>query len=399
MKHQDRLYAGILADHLAQCRQMAFVTGPRQVGKTTTCRALGSVYLDWDNEDHRATILAGPGDVAAYAALDEQHVKRPVIVFDELHKYKHWKGFLKGFFDTYEDRARVIVTGSSRLDVYRRGGDSLMGRYFLFRMHPLTVGELLRTETPSNCMAPPRDIASQNWNALLEHGGHPEPFIQRSQRFSRRWRGLRHQQLFREDIRDLTRIQDVDQMAVLGKLLAQRSGEQLVYASLAKAVRVSEPTVRNWVSTLCSLHHGFLVSPWHRNVNKALRKEPKWFLRDWSGIEDTGRRAETFVACHLLKAAHLWTDLGLGDFEVRYIRDKQKRAVDFLMIRDDTPWFLVEVKHAERDLSPNLAFFQQQTDCQHAFQVVLEKPFVDDDCFRRHRPTVVAARTFLSQLP
>jgi len=399
MKVRERLYSTILKDHLATCRQMAFVAGPRQVGKTTTCRALGSAYLDWDNEDHRALILAGPGKVAAHIGLDEQTSSMPVVVFDELHKYRRWKLFLKGFFDTYEDRLRVIVTGSSRLDVYRRGGDSLMGRYFLFHMHPLSVGEIARTNLPATCTQTPTEIADGDWQALLRHGGHPEPFLQRSDPFSLRWRQLRHSQLFKEDVRDLTRIQELDQLAILGKLLSERSGCHVVYASLARAVRVSEHTVRSWITALSSLHHGFLVKPWHRNVTKALRKEPKWFLRDWSGIPDPGQRAETCVACHLLKAAECWTDLGLGNFELRYLRDKQKREVDFVMIRDDQPWFLVEVKHADTALSPSLRHFQQQTKSEHAFQVVMEKPYVDQDCFIHHRPLVVSARTLLSQLP
>lgn len=399
MKTKDRLYTSILVEHMADCRQMAFVAGPRQVGKTTTCRALGTAYLDWDNEDHRAVILGGPGKVAAFAKLDEQSLQSPVIVFDELHKYSRWKGFLKGFFDTYEDRTKIVVTGSSRLDVYRRGGDSLMGRYFLFHMHPLSVGELVRTDVPAACVARPAPISDEDWQAVLRHGGHPEPFLKRTDRFSLRWRQLRHAQLFKEDIRDLTRIQEIDQLVMLGKLLSERSGEQLVYAGLARAVRVSEHTVRNWIGTLCSLHHGFLVRPWHRNVTKALRKEPKWFLRDWSGIADAGQRAETYVACHLLKAAECWTDLGMGRFELGYLRDKQKREIDFIMIRDDKPWFLVEVKRTETALAPALTHFQAQTGCEHAFQVVLEKPFVDEDCFTAHRPRVVSARTFLSQLP
>jgi uncharacterized protein len=399
MKVRKRLYSTILEDHLTACRQMAFVAGPRQVGKTTTCRALGSAYLDWDNEDQRELILGGPGKVAAQIGLDEQTPSMPVVVFDELHKYSRWKLFLKGFFDTYEDRVRVIVTGSSRLDVYRRGGDSLMGRYFLFHMHPLTVGETARTDLPTTCIQAPTEIADCEWQALLRHGGHPEPFLQRSGPFSLRWRQLRHSQLFKEDVRDLTRIQELDQLAILGRLLSERSGCQIVYADLARTVRVSEHTVRSWITTLSSLHHGFLVKPWHRNVTKALRKEPKWFLRDWSGIADPGQRAETCVACHLLKAAECWTDLGLGSFELRYLRDKQKREVDFVMVRDDQPWFLVEVKHGDTALSPTLRHFQEQTKSEHAFQVVMEKPFVDQDCFTHRRPLVVSARTLLSQLP
>jgi hypothetical protein len=398
MKTLPRVYGTILTDELRDHRQMAFVAGPRQVGKTTTCCELADVYLDWDNEDHRTLILSGPAAVAAHAGIErltEQHTR---IVFDELHKYKRWKQFLKGFFDTYEDRVRIMVTGSSRLDVYRKGGDSLMGRYFLYHMHPLSVAELCRPQPPATIPREPMHLDDSRWKALWEHGGHPEPFAKRSPRFSLRWRKLRRQQLLREDIRDMTGIQDLDQLAVMARLLTEHSSDQLIYTNLAKQVRVSENTVRSWIATLCSLHFGFVVKPWFRNVSKALRKEPKWFLRDWSGITDTGRRTETFCACHLLKAVEGWTDLGLGTFELRYLRDTQKREVDFLVVRDNEPWFLVEAKHGRPGLSPHLRHFQSQTGAQHAFQISLDAAYVNADCFSRKEPVVVPARTFFSQL-
>lgn len=161
---------------------------------------------------------------------------------------------------------------------------------------------------------------------------------------------------------------------------------------------MSVDTVKRWVDLLTRLHFGFIVRPWFANVTKALRKEPKWFLRDWSGIADDGARAETLVACHLLKAVEAWTDLGLGDFDLRYLRDKLKREVDFLVVRDRRPWFLVEVKAADTALSQALAHFQRQTQAAHAFQAVLDLPFEPVDCFSVNRPAVVPARTILSQL-
>ena len=385
-------------ESLSEHRQMAFISGPRQVGKTTTCRDLSTVYLDWDNEDHRTLILEGPGAVADFAGAERLSPAPIRIVFDELRKYKRWKQFLKGFFDTYEARFRIMVTGSSRLDIYRKGGDSLMGRYFLYRMHPLSIAELCEQAISIDPFPAPLRLSDADWQALCQFGGHPEPFIKRSPKFSRRWQELRRQQLLREDIRDATAIQDLDQLAVLARLLAASSGEQLIYSALAKQVRVSENTIRSWVTTLCSFHYGFIVRPWFRNVTKALRKEPKWFLRDWSGIDDPGQRTETFCACHLLKAVEAWTDLGMGQFELRYIRDLQKREVDFVVIRDGEPWFLVEAKHGDTRLSKNLAYFQQQTAAQHAFQVSMQADYVDADCFARHDPTIVPARTFFAQL-
>ena len=392
------MYDRILAEHLRNHRQMAFVSGPRQVGKTTTCRGLSSAYLSWDNADHRRTIQRGPSEVARNTGLDHLSDRTPCLVFDELHKHPRWKSFLKGFFDTYEERLHVIITGSSRLDVFRRGGDSLMGRYLLYRMHPFSVAECIDTQAPDDPIRPPRPIAEDDWQALQLHGGFPEPFLKRDARFTRRWRSLRHDQLVREDVRDVAQIQDIGALETLTLLLMERSARQLVYSSLSHQIGVSVDTIRRWIDLLHRLHFGFLVRPWFRNVAKALRKEPKWYLRDWSAIEDPGARAETLVACHLLKAAEGWTDLGLGTFELRYLRDKAKREVDLLVVKDRKPWFLVEVKTNETELSDALAHFQQQTRAAHAFQVVMGLQFVEANCFARSEPTIVPARTLLAQL-
>lgn len=398
LKEHRRLYSAILADHLQRHRQMALVSGPRQVGKTTACRAISDAYLNWDNADNRRQMLLGPAALFESLHLDRLSARTPVAVFDELHNYSKWKSLLKGFFDTNGDRVRLIVTGSSRLDIFRRGGDSLMGRYLLYRMHPLSVGETLRTDIPQQEIQPPARITGANWNALWDHGGFPEPFYRRDPRFTRRWRSLRHEQLSREDLRQVARVTDIGTIQTLMQLLAERSAQRLVYSNLANEIQVSIDTVKRWIDLLSRLHYGFMVRPWFRNVAKALRKEPKWFQRDWSGLTDDGARAETLVACHLLKAVEGWTDLGFGDFELRYLRDKQKREVDFLVVRDRKPWFLVEVKVRDTILSPTLAYFQSQTKAPHAFQVVFELPYEAADCFQVKHPAVVPAKTFLSQL-
>ncbi len=401
MKIRPRFYDTVLAEHLARHRQMAFVTGPRQVGKTTTCSAHAAAYLNWDNLDDRERILAGPAGIVEALGLNRLREKAAAVLFDELHKYPGWKGLLKGFFDTYAHDIRVIVTGSSRLSVFRRGGESLMGRYFLYRMHPFTVAELADRSLPDpvRIVRPPKRIKNTDFDALLRHGGYPEPFLKREPRFTRRWQSLRLELISREEIRYLTQVQQIGQLEMLVRLLARRSAHQLVFANLAKDVRVAVDTVRRWVEVLCNLHLGFLVRPWFKNVTRSLRKEPKWFLRDWSAIEDPGDRAETLVGCHLLKAVEGWNDLGLGRFELGYLRDKERREVDFLVARDGRPWFLVEVKQKEEKISKALSYFQERLKAPFAFQVVLELDYVNADCFQRPgRALVVPARTFLSQL-
>lgn len=401
MSARPRLYDSILGEHLAKRRQMAFVTGPRQVGKTTTCRALSTAYLSWDDADHRRVLLAGPAAVAEHVGVGRLQEHRPSVVLDELHKYRRWKALLKGLFDTYADDLRLLVTGSARFDIFKRGGDSLMGRYLPYRMHPFSVAEVVDPTLPDAdaIVRSPRPIPDAELDALLAHGGFPEPFLARDPRFTRRWGALRREQLIRGDLRDLTQISDLPQLDTFAQVLEERSATQIVFAHLAGDVTISVDTARRWLDVLVSFHLGFVVRPWFRNVTRSLRKEPKWYLRDWSRVADPGARAETFVACHLLKAVEGWTDLGLGEFHLGYLRDKDKRELDFVVVRDRKPWFLVEVKLRDATPSPSLAHFQAQLATPYAFQVIVDAPYVAADCFERPRgPTVVPARTFLSQL-
>lgn len=395
---------GPLLQHFQQHRQMLLLSGPRQVGKTTVAKTLGdslakSAYLNWDNQSHRELILKGPEAIAAQFGLNQLRENLPLLVFDELHKYQHWRNFLKGFFDQYENSARIIVTGSASLETFKRGGDSLMGRYFPYTLHPASVAECNGVNPLGLINQEPVRIDDAQWDALWRFGGFPEPFLKADQRFYNRWRKLRTEQLFREDIRDLTRIQELGQIEMLAELLRTQVGQLASYSTLARQTRVSVDTVRRWIATLESLFFCFTVKPWHKNVARALRKEPKYYLWDWSQIDDPGARVENFVASALLKAVNWWTETGQGDFGLYFIRDKQKREVDFLVTRDLQPWFLVEVKSsAKAGLSAALAYFQQQLDISHAFQLAHDLEFVERDCFTQSAPVIVPTRTLLAQL-
>lgn len=296
MESHPRIYDSMVKSHLLDYRQMAILTGPRQVGKTTLCRQTDRYYFNWDNIDHRQQILAGPEKIAQVCELDRPRSSLPVIVFDELHKFTKWKDYLKGFFDSYEDQCKIIVTGSAKLDFFRQGGDSLMGRYFPYRLHPFSVAELLHaTGRKQATIQASQELNADRWENLWTHGGFPEPFLKADQKFTRRWRNLRTQQFIREDLRDYSRVNEIQLLETLAEVLADRSGEQIVYTNLAKQIQVSPQTAKSWVEILVAGHLGFLIRPYFTNISKALRKEPKWYLRDWSGLTGAGSKAETFI--------------------------------------------------------------------------------------------------------
>ena len=399
-----RIYQEVLKRHLSQYRQMVFLMGPRQAGKTTlsldaATEGATHFYFNWDNPSERLVFLEGVEAIAKQAGLQEITSDKPILVFDEIHKFGKWKNFLKGFFDLYEKKTRIIVTGSSRLNVYKKGGDSLMGRYFYYRVHPLSVAEIVSPEwIEEEIRSHPKPITDADWAALLEHGGFPEPFIQRSAVFSRRWKNIRKGQLFREDIRDGTRIQELAQLELLAELLRTLAAQAMDYHHLAQKVGVAVDTIRRWIEVLKSFYYCFSIQPWSKNISRSLLKEPKLYLWDWSLIENEGHRLENLVASHLLKAVHFWTDQGLGDFGLYYLRTKDQHEVDFLVTKDKKPWFLVEVKTKAKGLASSLYRFQKETSAPHAFQVAFDLPFVQKNCFEERGPILVPARTFLSQL-
>ena len=234
---------------------------------------------------------------------------------------------------------------------------------------------------------------------LIEFGGYPEPFLKGTKRFYNRWKRLRVELLFREDLRDLTQIQETGQVQVLADLLASRVGQLLNYSSLAADAFISVDTVRRWIAALESLYFCFLVRPWHRNVPKSLRKQPKVYLWDWSMVSDKGARYENWVASHLLKAVHGWTDLGLGSYALHYLRDKAKREVDFLVTRNEKPWFLVEVKSSgKKGISPHLKFFKEKIGAGHAFQAAPDLDALAENLFSYTEAVRVPIATLLSQL-
>ncbi len=382
---------------------MAFLMGPRQVGKTTTALSAADkwpahAYFNWDNPNERLLFIGGPEAIARQVGLDELMEQIPILIFDEIHKFGKWKNFLKGFFDLYEKRTKVIVTGSARLNIYKKGGDSLMGRYFYYRVHPLSVAEIVSPVLIPGEIRPPAMIDAYDWEALLEHGGFPEPFIQRSVAFTRRLKAMRKDQLFKEDIRDGTRIQELGQLELLAELLRKQAAESMDYFSLSKKVGVAIDTVRRWLEVLKSFYYCFSIQPWSKNITRSLIKEPKLYLWDWSLVDEEGHRNENVVASHLLKATHFWNDRGLGDYGLYYLRTKDKIETDFLVTKNNTPWFLVEVKTKAKGLSPALYHFQKETGAPHAFQVAFDLPFVGKDCFTEKGPILVPAQTFLSQL-
>ncbi|MFH0939311.1 MAG: ATP-binding protein [Planctomycetota bacterium] len=354
--------------------KMVFISGPRQVGKTTVAKETGKKlyaghceYLNWDNRNDRKAILSG-----VFRGDDK------LVIFDELHKYKNWKNFIKGEYDKYRDKFHILVTGSARLDVYRKGGDSLLGRYRSYRLHPLSVGELIRPD--GSYPIPFKELLFNTYHEsvrvfdkLMKFGGFPEIYTKHDERVLRRWHNDRVDRLIKEDIRDVEYVRDISALQVLVELLPGKVGSCFSLNSLREDLNVTHKTVSLWTDILEKFYYHFRVYPYQNSLIKSLRKEPKMYLWDWSEIEDAGIRLENMVACHLLKLCHFLHDAEGYKASLWYLRDKDQREVDFLVSIDGKPWFSVEVKSVFKGVPPAIKYFKDRLKIPFVYEVVGEK--------------------------
>jgi len=399
----DRIYDHLVEKHFRLYKQMVFLLGPRQVGKTTVSQHGKKltdhyVYLNWDVEDDQKLLLEGQSKVIEKYALGAVSNTKKILALDEIHKYSQWRNYVKGIYDKYGEMISIIITGSSKLDVFRVVGDSLMGRYFRYHVHQFSVRELLDQTLPDKDIREPLRIDPKLFQDLITYGGFPDPLLKQDAEVHRMWLKLRSEQLFQDDMKDLMRIHNIAQLKLLTRILQQQVGQLLNYTSLASKVQVSVNTIQSWISTLSGFYYCFTINPWSKNVARALIKNPKLYLWDWSEVDDIGARHENMMACHLKKAVDFWNDTGKGDYELFFMRDKEKNEVDFLVTKDSEPWFLVEVKSTDQSMSKSLYKFQEQIKAKHAFQVVFNLPYVERNCFEFTQPVIIPASTFLSQL-
>jgi len=387
---KKRYLSGSLEDICFKHHKMAFISGPRQCGKTTLAkmtlkeRGVGS-YHNWDETQFRRLWVKEPQSI-----IPQSKGKTPLIIFDEIHKAKLWKRTLKGIYDSMDDRgADIIVTGSARLNVYKKGSDSLMGRYFHFRLHPFSLGELEKGPPLSpkkiidNVFEKPLVSSKQRQATLrnlLHFGGFPEPFLAQSDQILRLWQKGRKEKVIREDLRDLTRIPELSQIEMLVSLLPEQIGSFLSRASLRSDLEVSFDTVRRWIIYLKELYYLFEIKPYQQNIKRSLKKEGKVYLWDFSEVVDEAARFENLVACHLLKFCHFWTDCGEGEFELFCLRDKQQHEIDFLICKDAKPWLPVEAKLNNAAPSANWGTFLKQLPCKKGLQIVLK-----DNIWQHHK--------------
>ncbi len=343
-------------------KKMVFVGGPRQVGKTTLAKAILSknfpagIYLNWDYDEDRQDILQKRWS-------DENDL----LIFDELHKFPRWKSWIKGLYDVSHEIHSFLITGSARLDIYRRGGDSLMGRYHYWRLHPFTLDEI------------PNGFSSKDaFNRLMTVGGFPEPFLDGDEREARRWRRERFDRVIREDVRDLESVRNIQLLSMFLDLLRHRVGGLVRLSNIASDIQISPKTAKSWLEVLERMYLMFSVRPYTKSLPRAVLKPPKvYFFDNGDVLGDEGVRFENLVATSLLKRLHFLEDRDGYCYELRYIRDKEGREVDFAVLKDGHLEELIEAKYSDDSISRHLQYYAERLKPEKATQIVakLRRPY------------------------
>lgn len=356
--------------------RMVFVGGPRQVGKTTlalqclkqpNARESHPAYMNWDSLADRKRILDG-------------HLpsKQPIIIFDEIHKFGGWRNLIKGTYDKHRSKISFLVTGSARLDFYRRGGDSLQGRYHYLRLFPFSLNEMSRHPT------------SADLEQLMVFGGFPEPLFKASARFHRRWLRDYSSRVVHDDVRELEQVRDVTKIELLLIHLPDCVASPLSIHKLSRLLGSAHASVESWISIMERLYITFRIPPYGHKQIRAVKKENKLYFWDWTRIEDKGARFENLVACQLLKYCAFIEDTEGHLMELRFVRDTDKREIDFVVMRDGRPEFAVECKLNASKATSQFEYFKQRTDIGRFYLVHLgEADHGDDETTQRVLPFTI----------
>jgi uncharacterized protein len=370
--------------------KMVFLWWPRQVGKTTLSKKIAKkdyneyTYLNWDNISDKKDILR-----TIYKWWSE------IIIFDEIHKYKNWKNFLKWEFDKNKEKYDFLVIWSARLDIYQKWWDSLLWRYYYFRLHPLSLAEVIwiNNNFENNLdLNFSEKFFNKALDRLRDFWWFPEVFKKEDKRFLKRWIIDRKTRLIKEDIRDLSNVRDISSIELLWVLLPDRVASLFSINSLVEDLWVTHKTVSNWVNILENIYYIYRIYPYNSSLIKSIKKEPKLFLWDWSELKDKWAKNENLVASHLLKYTHFLRDIYWYDTRLSFVHDREWREVDLAVIVDDKLEILIEVKSKYKKIPNNLKYFTRKMSPKHSFLVV----FDDEIDFEQDWIRVISASKFLT---
>jgi len=357
-------------------KKLVLLVGPRQSGKTWLAKDIAksfnnSLYLNYDQ-------LTDKKIIKEQSWLDTVDL----LILDELHKMPDWKNYLKGVFDTKPLSLRILVTGSARLDIYDKLGDSLAGRYFRHRLLPVSLAELAKSSE------------SVDIERLLERGGFPEPYFASDTMQADRWRMQYINSLLSTDIFEIETIHNMKAMRLVFELLRARVGSPVSFQSLAEDAAISPSTVKKYIQILEAIFVIFIVTPYSKNIARSLLKEPKVYFFDTALVQgDDGAKFENLVAVSLLKHVFGKVDIEAKDYTLKYMRTKDGQEVDFVLVNQDKIETIIEAKFADQSISKSLIKFHEK----YGYPAIQLVKSIRNE-YKAQGISVLKAEKFLAQL-
>ncbi len=372
--------------------RISLLSGPRQIGKTTLSKLFlksqnqQANYFNWDSYTVKRKFANNPLFFIEDLPDLSNVADKQFIVFDELHKHVRWKNILKSYYDEFNEQIQFIVCGSAKLDTFRKSGESLIGRYFMFKMFPLgpkdiVEGENFKIEEQWSPEKPPKIFDPENIfkdavKELYNLTGFPEPFLKGERNFYNRWQKAHISLLTREEIRDLTKISDITRLQILSMLLPERVTSPISIKNLSDTLEAAHSTVKLWLNALENVYLIFSLPPYSNKISRAIKKERKFYFWDWGILKDNGKKFENFIAVQLYRTVTAWNEWGIGYFDLYYLRTKDGKEVDFLITNYNEPIILVEAKYSGKNIDKNLNYFHERLKPLYSFQVIFENDFI-----------------------
>jgi predicted AAA+ superfamily ATPase len=363
-----RLFYRQILEHQLSFKPLLMISGPRQSGKTTFTRSIlndsaQGIYFNWDILSDRSKLLADP---YFFQKINRKTNEKPLVIYDEIHKYNDWKNYLKGVYDGFYKDFKFLVSGSGRLDIFNKGGDSLAGRYLLFYFFPLSLTEITYQKAFTNFFDHPLSILETDiekrkkvWKRLLKFSGFPEVYENADEGFFTLWSNAYFNQIIREDIANLLNVNQVNKLELLFSLLPQRIGSTISINNLAKLLQSAHSSVKNWLQIFENFFLVFSISPWVNQISRSILKEKKFYLFNYAVLENSGARFENAVGFELWKNIWALNALGKGNYSLHYLKNRDGQEVDFLVANNNKPLFIIECKENEDTLSKNLVRYQK----------------------------------------
>ncbi|MDI6759141.1 MAG: ATP-binding protein [Candidatus Omnitrophota bacterium] len=400
-----------LWDQLSADKPLIMLAGPRQSGKTTFARDIVAkdfsdvIYFNWDLAKDKKRLISDPIFFSRESRSNAS--SRPLVILDEIHKYRDWKNYLKGLYDQFQSEYQFFITGSGRLEFSRKAGDSLAGRFLKFHIFPLTLAELSgRRRTLKDFIDDPLEgfddvpigRTAESFRSLWELSGFPEPFTKGKKTFWLTWSASYGQQIVRDDLRTVADIRNLDNIETLFALLPGKVASLLSMNNLAGDLQVAFDTIKSWLLLFDSFYLTFRLSSWTAKISRSILKEKKIYLFNFPIIDDEAGRFENLVALEFLRAVETWNDHGWGKFNLHYLRNKNKQEVDFLIVENNRPFLLAETKLSDDTPAASLLAFQKLLNIP-AVQLIKKEGVKKIYKNEKNNVLVVTAHCWLSTLP